>query len=489
MNTSGINTIPLARFTVFLWVFYSVILLISFATAQYFEIFILASLLISSLILITPFFGKSESLQDRLIICGVSFAVLITAFYPPVIGAFIALNGSSNSFFVKLLLGLRSGFYSFWIVFSFFIIAITGSFYNNGIKFLLVCTVMLFGLFFGTGPIEPKLTYFLNSFLPLFATLAIIPYVIENGEKFSSYSPHLKKAAQLIGFISVIYFPVLMLNLDLFRPDLALMHQSTDGRGLGGQLPPQWQSFVYGEFIPRFVGTFPNPILFGYFFAFSSFVFFVIRKYWISACFLILVFLSLSKGALFLLLAAHIFRQALLKSKALFLTTFISLIIAELGMAYLFDGSNRVHLRGLIGGFESIFTGPLLNLIIGFGMGSGGNLARSHLTGGPTSAGWLASGSESGLGVLVYQLGFSGVFLFILLSLGIFRSIQPNNDMRHGNAISIVALLAAWMSNMLLQEDLINVTITSQVLFAVLILAANHNTTKSKMPNTSFIQK
>lgn len=456
----------------FVWVFQLFIVLTCFATAQYFPVMAIVGTMLSIVMFFVPFFGDRQHLQDRLLVSAVSFAIVITAFYPPFLGMFSSIEGGVNGFFVKLFLGLRSAFFATWVGVAFVLIVIYRHLRYGYAKLFALFFILLVGALNGALSLEAQITYFLNAFLPLFVTILIIPYLIENGQNFERHAKYAEKLLVLSAIISLIYFPILMMNLDIFRPDLALMHQTIEGRGLNSALPPQWQSYINGEFFPRFVGTFPNPILLGYFCAISSFVFFIRERNLISILFAILTVATLSKGAILFLLVAHLLRLSLIRSLLLFWLALILVVAGSLTLAYFLDGSNRVHLRGLTGGVQSVLTASPVNFLFGFGIGSGGNLARSQLEDGPVSAGWLASGSESGIGVLIYQLGFVGIAFLAFICSAIYHAATVNKSHASTNATSVVALCAAWFANMLLQEDLINVTISSQMLLAVIMLSA-----------------
>jgi hypothetical protein len=464
---------PPAPLSAFVWLYFVMACLICFAIAQVMIGAALIGLVIAACVFVTPLVGDRTGLQDRLIVAAVSVGVLITAFYPPIIGFFMGIEGRAKVFLVTILLGIRSSLFALWIVAAFLIFVVRGGRLSEYLMFVLFCLVIGVGLVNGGGGFQPKVTYLLNSFLPLFGVLAVITYVTKDSDAFVKYDRLLMNVVLAIAAIGALYFPVLILNTDIFRPDLAMLHQAV--AGVSGALPGQWHSRIYDTLVPRFVGTFPNPILFGYFFAVASYVLFVRRRYWFSALFFLGTLLSVSKGAIMFLAVAHVLRFALLKRPIYFWLLLFPIVAFELGLAYLLDGSNRVHLRGLLGGIQSILSAGILAKGIGFGLGSGGNLARTELEGGPYSGGWLASGSESGIGVLVYQLGSIGVLLFLVLAWRALFAYKGLNGIHRTNACAVVALCAAWFSNMLLQEDLINVTIASQMLLAVILLVATRD--------------
>src|SRR5690606_6170851 len=150
--------------------------------------------------------------------------------------------------------------------------------------------------------------------------------------------------------LCVFYYPIVAVYPEVFRPDLALYHQSSASYGPGGTVasPSQWNTLLYDLRIPRFVGTFPNPILFGYFAAVLSFALYINRRYIVSGAMAVLVVISLSKGAMLLLLSSHALFIVLTHARRIFFPIVGIMVAMELVAAYLLDGSNRVHLRGLL---------------------------------------------------------------------------------------------------------------------------------------------
>lgn len=199
-----------------------------------------------------------------------------------------------------------------------------------------------------------------------------------------------------------------------------------------------------------------------------------------SAWLLLLLVLSMSKGAWLFLAQAFILYFCALKSRRLLLPAAILLAAVQLAAASVFDASNRMHLLGLQGGLLSLIHGGPVSLVMGYGVGEGGNLARAYVAGGAWGAGWLASGSESGVGVFAHQLGLVGVALMGLLMLSLFRVTGSEFDKLdrsgHGmplggrSIIAIKAMLISLIINSLLQENCINASVLSSVLLGAVLL-------------------
>lgn len=103
--------------------------------------------------------------------------------------------------------------------------------------------------------------------------------------------------------------------------------------------------------------------------------------------------------------------------------------------------STPIHLAGLVFGLKSA-----LENLVGAGLGNGGNFSR-YFSGAeerPPYAEWLASGSESAVGVLAYQLGLLGLIAFLLLIFALGRVLGSNSTV----------LLAVWSSTALMAESM-----------------------------------
>ena len=102
---------------------------------------------------------------------------------------------------------------------------------------------------------------------------------------------------------------------------------------------------------------------------------------------------------------------------------------------------------GLLTPLQSAFEEKNLESLFGHGVGSSGNLVKIHLKADMDDDEWLGGGAESGLGLLVYQIGLVGAALILSLVMSIYNCLKSD--------ISRSAWLIYWV-NVLLQENLIN---------------------------------
>lgn len=175
---------------------------------------------------------------------------------------------------------------------------------------------------------------------------------------------------------------------------------------------------LFGERIRRMTSTFADPVNLGSF----LFVLFCIswfkNKKIIASLVLVSIVLTVSKGA-FLGILIFILMFSLYKKG---IRTFLSLIFPVLGVgiafivyAY-FTSANSVflHISGFISSLVSLFYQPFGN-----GLGSTGVLAKQF-------SGFSSNSSitETGLGMIIGQLGIIGLIIYVVYFILLFRNIN-----------------------------------------------------------------
>jgi hypothetical protein len=119
-----------------------------------------------------------------------------------------------------------------------------------------------------------------------------------------------------------------------------------------------------------------------------------------------------------------------------------------------FLGNNTAftHASGLILGIKAAFTNPL-----GAGLGVGGNFGQIFTS--SKRIEWISSGSESGIGVIAFQLGLPGLLLVLAF---VFKVLSKNLELATSPEISPsemrrktfgASLLLGWFSASLFSEN------------------------------------
>lgn len=449
------------------------------ASASSTAFFLLGAVFSGALMMLLVFTSKPA---DMILLASL-FCVVFNATYHPMFGLFLALQGEAAPV-LKFALGVRSAWYAAALLLICWNLARrdgSPQFRSMAIVAMLCLGFVAVAALLSRAPFDSRVTYALNSFVPTFATVFCIGSVCALPALSGKDSNLVLRLILVATGLAFFYFLLLPETYDIFRPDLASFLRSRPGEYIArGEYDPSWGTRIYGFELNRFVGSFPDPIIAGYFLASMCFVVMVGRKRAMSAWLLLLLVLSMSKGAWLFLAQAFILYFCALKSRRLLLPAAILLAAVQLAAASVFDASNRMHLLGLQGGLLSLIHGGPVSLVMGYGVGEGGNLARAYVAGGAWGAGWLASGSESGVGVFAHQLGLVGVALMGLLMLSLFRVTGSEFDKLdrsgHGmplggrSIIAIKAMLISLIINSLLQENCINASVLSSVLLGAVLL-------------------
>lgn len=463
------------NFQLVVWVgsVFGVVVLLS-AAAELPFYFLAGAFLAGGLLLVLPFAGS----PTNALVLALLFVVAFNSAYHPVFGFFSGLSGYPSGLF-RYALGLRSA----WFVSALSLVVLmvvkglgADSRFRSNMLAGLFSIAVLSVCFLGSGAaIDARITYAVNSFLPLVLTVFLLGLLFSI-PKLGDKDVDVVSAVCLLGVLAgALYFVLLPVTYDFFRPDLASFMRARPGEWIpAGGYDPSWGTRILGYVTNRFVGSFPDPIVAGYFFACLGFAFLVMRRFVFAATFGILLFLSLSKGAWLLLFQALVLYLVGRRSVPAMFWGTVGFVVIQLLLATLLDASNRMHFLGLVGGIKSVFHGGAKALVLGYGIGDGGNLGRGYLEDGALGAGWLGSGSESGVGVLVHQLGGLGVLALsslLIVSLRTLLTVGRTADRRlRDRVVAVVALVCSWLANMPLQENCINASILSSVLLAALLL-------------------
>lgn len=407
---------------------------------------------------------------EILIIAGVSSANFLILYFP-VLGFVLSTINEVPLFELKVAVGIRSAIFSSLIVLFVVLVTINATEKKLARILLLLTTifVLMFSFISSASSFVPKATYLINTFIPLFFTYIGI-LLLSHSPRVSISQSFIILALSIFCAFSLIYFLALELIYDIVRPDLISVVRSQDGLPLSyGDFPGSWGSMIAGFRFNRLVGTFPDPILFGYFMVMMAIFLFSKKAYRLSLFFLIIVFLSGSKGAWLLFLNTVFLFFILKKFNGLRFASVIGLVMLQVIFAALFQSSATIHLAGLQGAIGSILNGSLDQFLLGYGIGSGGNLARFSED--SASHGWLESGSESGVGILLYQLGLVGFLFYVFVIYLIDRRLNFNYKLyKDSSNLYSLAIIYSIFVNSFMQENCVNSSVLSILLFTVVLM-------------------
>lgn len=352
----------------------------------------------------------------------------------------------------------------------------------NILLFIIVIPLSI-SFVISVAPLQARAAYMINSFFPLFMTLALIFYVITDEDFDFTLINRIFNFLLIVIVVGVIFNIMLwFFTYDLFRPDLFFAYRDRSELGIAyGDYPRPWSSNI-GDFeFYRMTGSFADPIQWGYFLSATCLALYFSMMYfprhpfvmWLFAVILLLLILSGAKGAwLFLLGTIFLFHAFSIGTKTMVLAVLffssMSFLVSSFGGA-----SGWIHIAGLVGGINSILEADIFHMIFGYGMGAGGNLVTTvgadveeyKLT-------WLQTGSESGFGVLIYQLGLLGVTSFLILFIASIRGIWNSQILNFIQKKFMISVLISYFVLFLLQENLLNTSFV-MILFLVLMFIAS----------------
>lgn len=462
------------RFAIVMWMAASLGVVFTFAATVSFPLFFLIACLLTLLPgLIIIFLGNPI---NGLLLAAL-FIVSFNAFYHPLFGFFSGLLGYPTGLY-RLALGIRSA----WYCLALMAVAVQICRMSPQVRKSVGYPIVIFLLFIAVnfllsgGGFDSRISYLMNSFLPLSFTVIGFGAVLSNIKIDQGDARLLYRLLIAMSVVGCVYFFMLPLTYDFFRPDLASFMRIRPGDYIPkGGFDPSWGTRIEQYYFNRFVGSFPDPIIAGYFFACMTFIAYISRWRMALLWFGLLLAISLSKGAWMFFVQAVIIYQLYKKGRAYAILGAAALCGFQLSLGAFIDSSNKMHFLGLIGGVASVFQGGVKAMILGYGVGDGGNMGHT----GGLGASWLASGSESGIGVIAHQLGLLGTLLLIICFWRLFRlsaksgdAVVPLSQDDRERLSGVKALLLSLMVNSFLQENCINASLLSTVVVGVLLISA-----------------
>lgn len=246
----------------------------------------------------------------------------------------------------------------------------------------------------------------------------------------------------------------------------------------GDHLPPWFSTALgIGEMqysLPRLVSLVGNPVTFGYLLCFSYIFSLYMGRRRLAAFFLMGTALALSKGAIMLALVTTFYYFVPIRRKGLLYLCDVLVMLFVTGLTYVVWSAAVARYEVFLNVLYKQASTLVLTSLVGFGLGSGGTLAAQ--------AGYVegtaeATGGESALGSMLFQIGFIGTALYVafffLLRHWITTRLESENKPLYRLAQGCAT---AWLLNSVFQESLISLTVYLPYLF---FFAAAANTVDS----------
>ena len=224
------------------------------------------------------------------------------------------------------------------------------------------------------------------------------------------------------------------------------------GNAFYGDLPPRFFTTIFGMKLKRVASLLYEPVNCGYFLIPTLFCTFIKHKKLLSVPSILIfasIVLSFAKGAYLILLLSfvgfiiHFFALSKIKSEfSKFALTFSFIVVITLIIYPYFSTISSAfspHVWGIRGTIQNVLANPL-----GYGLGSGGNIAFIGGESFNSESDWLNNGGETGLLNLFYQMGV--IFGFFFIVIWVYPSLLILKNRSNGKiavlfAYSTVALL------------------------------------------------
>jgi hypothetical protein len=237
----------------------------------------------------------------------------------------------------------------------------------------------------------------------------------------------------LLSMVSIIELFNSRVWIDYFQLDSLLQYKGPTG---------EYTDFL-GYSVRRLFTGIGTPINASFIFSLLFLLAFSMRRYWLAGLFGLQAFLTFVKAGLlvaFVGMFLFIFRRQIEKGRSWKRAAIISVLpFLLLTIAYFrvvgatasqftatgwqggYSNSAVGHVQGLLGGFRGVFRAPL-----GRGLGTSGNMNEvgADINSSDSQIDYAdryAGGAESGVGVILYQLGLLGL---VFLSAWYFRRMQ-----------------------------------------------------------------
>lgn len=218
---------------------------------------------------------------------------------------------------------------------------------------------------------------------------------------------------------------------------------------VGSQLPRNFyasEQIVEGEFLRRMAGPFADPVNFGTYLFTLTMVAWFLRARFVAVLAMVAVVLTVSKGALVGLLTFLAVWANKFRSRFEFILAAGAVAVAA-AYFYVFTqssstGSTTAHINGFFAAFTELPSHP-----IGRGFGGTGVLAGLFADEGSDSGSAIL---ESGIGMVLGQLGVIGAVLYVLFFVTIIRQVARIQDTRV--AVLGMSLVLAFILNAAFNE-------------------------------------
>jgi hypothetical protein len=320
--------------------------------------------------------------------------------------------------------------------------------------FFWVFVSIMFGL---TSPIPPILVLVqtINHFVATFFVFYCLYEFCRTYPKefFATFYPVIAFVLFVAAIGVLVHVDPWFMYVDLFSFDYGyVIRGDTDV----GEIPNALLTKDFGIVRLRNASVIGDAIITAYYFACSvvvlicyvferknsSFGFLVL--FGLIAVFFIVIYLTHSKGGV--LFISFFLILMMIRKEWVFIVVFMLLLSAEIFISLSSPTSAAIHVLG----FLEVFNQNIKSILIGNGIGTGGN--APYAMGLLDKSNWLKTGAESAAGSIIYQSGLIGYIMFVVLLL---RKYTGLSFKKYGLNYAR-AFIVAWILIGILQENMVS---------------------------------
>lgn len=317
---------------------------------------------------------------------------------------------------------------------------------NQKLTFILLIICIIFSFILGRGTLLSILIN-LRNLLTFFFAYCIGNYAIQTKKDLDSLIRFIFKLALIFLIFGII---LLVFGYDLYKIiGIKEVYIAKGAPIIGEKLDDRFYTTLYKKQFTRMGSLLYEPVNLAYFYSmvFLLSIFYKFNKR-DRLSFLKVIYsfigliLTFGKGGYLLtatVILLYLMTKLLYKLKfskkiigCIRIATVISLLLVSMFVLYYsknIGGAANTHFWAIQLTWNNVVQRP-----IGFGLGTGGNMATLFNNG--SSSTWLATGGESTLMSFLYQIGFQGVICLILCMLSLRINLKKIDEINNFNIIT-----------------------------------------------------
>lgn len=244
---------------------------------------------------------------------------------------------------------------------------------------------------------------------------------------------------------------------DFFHADAIIEAKVNTPGSLNGYLKPGfWTTTVFKIQVNRMVSFFYEPVNLAYFLAVAMILAFSFKNVMLTVIFGVGLLLTFGKGGYIIvfitLLTGGLLKEVRTKKVYFWIIIVVISVVSVFSILYIkfFPGATLPHVWGIQSIPNNLISSPL-----GHGLSAGGNFASIYE--GSSLYSTMDTGSESGIGTLVYKMGLPGIILilcyFIYFGQALFQQFLDSKGKYKGLYLLTSGMIISLLIGMVFQEN------------------------------------